>query len=84
MGIIWFCLVAVMIAGYVVLDGFDIGVGVLHLLARAQRRGTARADPVYRARLGRERGLASGRRAARSISLFPRFTPRASAGSIFR
>jgi cytochrome bd ubiquinol oxidase subunit II len=35
MGTIWFCLVAVMIAGYVVLDGFDIGVGVLHLwLAR--------------------------------------------------
>ncbi|MGC1634742.1 MAG: cytochrome d ubiquinol oxidase subunit II, partial [Candidatus Acidiferrales bacterium] len=31
MGTIWFCLIAVMIAGYVVLDGFDIGVGVLHL-----------------------------------------------------
>jgi cytochrome bd ubiquinol oxidase subunit II len=31
MGTIWFCLVALMLAGYVVLDGFDIGVGVLHL-----------------------------------------------------
>ena len=31
MGTIWFCLVAIMLAGYVVLDGFDIGVGVLHL-----------------------------------------------------
>ena len=28
---LWFCLVAVMIAGYVVLDGFDLGVGIVHL-----------------------------------------------------
>ena len=26
MGTIWFCLVAVTLAGYVVLDGFDLGV----------------------------------------------------------
>jgi cytochrome d ubiquinol oxidase subunit II len=31
MGFIWYWLVAVMIVGYVVLDGFDLGVGVLHL-----------------------------------------------------
>lgn len=31
MGSIWFCLVAIMLAGYVVLDGFDIGVGILYL-----------------------------------------------------
>jgi cytochrome d ubiquinol oxidase subunit II len=31
MGFIWFWLVAIMIVGYVVLDGFDLGVGVLHL-----------------------------------------------------
>src|SRR5271170_6096488 len=31
MATIWFCLVAIMIAGYVILDGFDIGVGILHL-----------------------------------------------------
>jgi cytochrome bd ubiquinol oxidase subunit II len=30
----WFLLVAVLIAGYAVLDGFDLGVGVLHLFAR--------------------------------------------------
>lgn len=29
---IWFWLVAAMITGYVVLDGFDLGAGVLHLL----------------------------------------------------
>ncbi len=29
----WFILVSLMLAGYVVLDGFDLGAGVLHLLA---------------------------------------------------
>src|SRR5216684_9236545 len=29
---IWFCLVALMLAGYVVLDGYDIGAGIVHLL----------------------------------------------------
>jgi cytochrome d ubiquinol oxidase subunit II len=29
--IVWFCLVALMIAGYVVLDGFDLGAGIIHL-----------------------------------------------------
>ena len=31
---IWFLLVAVLIIGYAVLDGFDLGVGVLHLFTR--------------------------------------------------
>lgn len=31
MGTIWFCLVAIMIAVYVMLDGFDLGAGVIHL-----------------------------------------------------
>jgi len=51
MGFIWFWLVAVMIVGYVVLDGFDLGVGVLHLfLARneAERKMTlASIGPVW-------------------------------------
>ncbi|MGO9242068.1 MAG: cytochrome d ubiquinol oxidase subunit II [Bryobacteraceae bacterium] len=29
--IIWFCIVAVMVAIYVVLDGFDLGAGIVHL-----------------------------------------------------
>ncbi|HAX42795.1 MAG TPA: cytochrome d ubiquinol oxidase subunit II, partial [Solibacterales bacterium] len=29
--VIWFCIVAVMIAMYVVLDGFDLGAGIVHL-----------------------------------------------------
>jgi len=32
MGTVWFCLVAIMIAMYVALDGFDLGVGAIHLL----------------------------------------------------
>ena len=31
MGALWFCLVAAMLAMYVVLDGFDIGAGIIHL-----------------------------------------------------
>ncbi|HTV57367.1 MAG TPA: cytochrome d ubiquinol oxidase subunit II [Verrucomicrobiae bacterium] len=42
---IWFCLIAVMIAVYVVLDGFDLGAGIIHL-------GVARTDSERRAVLG--------------------------------
>jgi len=31
--IIWFLLIGVLITGYAILDGFDLGVGVLHLFA---------------------------------------------------
>jgi cytochrome d ubiquinol oxidase subunit II len=51
MGFIWFWLVAVMIVGYVVLDGFDLGVGVLHLFLvrnEEERRTTlASIGPVW-------------------------------------
>jgi len=35
--IIWFALLGVLLAGYAVLDGFDLGVGILHPLARTDR-----------------------------------------------
>src|SRR6202041_2415157 len=51
MGFIWFWIVAVMIALYVVLDGFDLGVGILSpFLARVEddRRTLIRAiGPVW-------------------------------------
>jgi len=51
MGFIWFWLVAVMIVGYVVLDGFDLGVGVLHTFlvrTEAERQASLRSfGPVW-------------------------------------
>jgi cytochrome bd ubiquinol oxidase subunit II len=51
MGFIWFWLVAVMIVVYVVLDGFDLGVGVLHLFLprnEAERRASLHSiGPVW-------------------------------------
>ena len=44
MATVWFVLVAIMLAGYVVLDGFDLGAGALHLFA-------ARTDDERRALL---------------------------------
>jgi cytochrome d ubiquinol oxidase subunit II len=51
MGFVWFWLVAVMIAAYVILDGFDLGVGVLHLFLvrnESERQATLRSiGPVW-------------------------------------
>jgi cytochrome d ubiquinol oxidase subunit II len=38
MGFVWFWIVAVMLTAYVVLDGFDLGVGILHpILAQTEQ-----------------------------------------------
>jgi cytochrome d ubiquinol oxidase subunit II len=37
LNIIWFVLLGVLLAGYAILDGFDLGVGILHLAARNER-----------------------------------------------
>ena len=51
MATLWFCLVAFMLAMYVVLDGFDIGAGIIHLfVARTddERRTVIRSiGPVW-------------------------------------
>jgi len=48
---IWYCLVAIMIAVYVILDGFDLGAGIIHLFAAkndAERRAVlASIGPVW-------------------------------------
>ena len=48
---LWFCLVAIMIAGYVVLDGFDLGAGIVHFCVgrtESQRRRVLKAiGPVW-------------------------------------
>jgi cytochrome bd ubiquinol oxidase subunit II len=38
MATLWFCLATVVVAGYVLLDGFDLGTGIVHLLvARSEQ-----------------------------------------------
>jgi len=47
---IWFALVGILLTGYAILDGFDLGVGALHLLTRgdAERRTLLNAiGPVW-------------------------------------
>ena len=45
MEVLWFCLIAVMITVYVVLDGFDLGAGIVHLLLA---RGTQERAQILR------------------------------------
>jgi len=51
MATVWYCLVALMIAGYVILDGFDLGAGILHFSigrTESQRRRVIRSiGPVW-------------------------------------
>src|SRR5689334_17317749 len=48
---IWFCLVAVMVAMYVVFDGFDLGAGIIHLFVAKtsdeRRQVLASIGPVW-------------------------------------
>lgn len=51
MGAIWFCLVAIMIVVYVLLDGFDLGAGAIHFLIaktnEERRQVIASIGPVW-------------------------------------
>lgn len=60
---VWFCLVALMIAVYVLLDGFDLGAGAIRLLAAK----TEEERRQILASIGR-RGMAK-RNEARAFSL---------------
>jgi len=50
LNVVWFILVAVLIAGYAILDGFDFGVGVLHLFTKDEtekRKNINSIGPVW-------------------------------------
>lgn len=51
MGTVWFCLVAGMIAVYVLLDGFDLGAGAIHMMVaktnEEKRQVIASIGPVW-------------------------------------
>lgn len=42
----WFVLLGVLLAGYAILDGFDLGVGILHLGARTDRERQVMLDSI--------------------------------------
>lgn len=50
---LWFCLVSLMLALYVVFDGFDLGAGILHLFAKPDQRAAIRESlgPVWHGNL---------------------------------
>jgi hypothetical protein len=54
--LIWFCLRGVLLAGHAILDGFDLGVGILHPLARALGQGIPLLKPGGHAAIGCSRG----------------------------
>src|ERR1700733_11083274 len=51
MGVLWFSIVALMLAAYVILDGFDLGVGIVYLFVaetEQERQLTLRSiGPVW-------------------------------------
>ena len=59
---IWFFLVAFLLTGYVILDGFDLGAGVLYPFIARTEAEKARDPRLDRAGMGRQRGLAGDRR----------------------
>ena len=58
---VWFILIGVLFTGYAMLDGFDLGVGALHLFTRNDEERRI-ADQRHRPGVGRQRSLAGHRR----------------------
>ena len=80
---VWFAFVAVMIIAYVVLDGFDLGAGVLHLLiARTEEERVTVIRTIGSVWDGNEVWLIAG--VERCVSPFHCSMPPASAASICR
>jgi cytochrome d ubiquinol oxidase subunit II len=46
LAVIWFALIAFLFIGYAVLDGFDLGVGMLHLFARNDRERSINLNAI--------------------------------------
>ena len=59
---IWFIAIAVLWTGYLFLEGFDLGVGMLMKRLRPEQHRTPRPAQHDRPGLGRQRGLAAHRR----------------------
>ena len=81
---VWFIVLAFMLAGYAVLDGFDLGVGALHLLIGRDTTGAGSGSSTRSGRCGTATRSGCSRRAGRCSSPSRTSTRPASAGSISR
>ncbi len=66
----WFILIGILITGYVILDGFDLGVGVLHLFGRNNEERRINMNAIGPVWDGNEVWLLTG-----SGALFAAFPP---------
>ena len=51
LNIIWFFLVGVLIVGYSILDGFDLGVGVIHLFTKIEDDRIGKMEEIANQRI---------------------------------
>lgn len=58
--IVWFYLIGILLIGYTVLDGFDLGVGIWHLFARKEEERQAHLDVIAPVWDGNEVWLLTG------------------------
>ena len=67
----WYGVVAVMLTLYVVMDGFDLGAGTLHLFVARTNEERREVLAAHRTVLGWKRSRGCSQPAARSSSAFP-------------
>jgi cytochrome bd ubiquinol oxidase subunit II len=79
---IWFGLFGVLIIGYAILDGFDLGVGVLALFGKSDHERRLHLNAIGPIWDGNEVWLLTGGGAL--FAAFPRSTPRSSPASTSR
>jgi len=60
LNVLWYCLVGVLFIGYAILDGFDLGVGCLHLINRADEERRIQLNSIGPVWDGNEVWLVTG------------------------
>ncbi len=70
LNLVWFLLIGVLLVGYALLDGFDLGVGVLHLFTRSEKHKRVNLNAVGPVWDGNEVWLLTG-----GGALFAAFPP---------
>ena len=60
--VIWWLILGVLLIGFAITDGFDLGVGAIFRFVGPHRRGAPRAARIHRAGVGRQPGVVHSRR----------------------